>query len=192
MNLNLIKTKLTFAESMSFVNGCVDTCFTQDEEGNDIDYSAICKIPAIKSAFVEYFTDHEFGEDFDDNYEFYMEVKPSAYLSNDSLTVYEQLLTVIDEQIEFRKQKMIYSQRSAMDEMLNQVSTLLSTLNSKAEQLDIKKLDKMISKLTPNAVVKAYQKSNIGDVVRDKAIQDLSKENKELKNKVTARNVLAK
>jgi hypothetical protein len=62
----------------------------------------------------------------------------------------------------------------------------------------MKKIDKIIKKLNVNEVVKAYQKSGIGNDVRDKAIQDQSQTLKEkdkiitdLKNQISARNVLA-
>jgi hypothetical protein len=71
------------------------------------------------------------------------------------------------------------------------VNTLLSTLNDKAKDLDTKKLEKIFKKLNPEAILKAYQKSGIGEDIRDKAIQEQVQEIKDLKNQISARNVIA-
>jgi len=195
--MNIIKDQLTFAESINFVDSIVDSCFEKDELGNDVGYSPSSLQPLIQSTFVEYYTDYEFVEDFDTNFAVYMSVKINESLSATNgkfinMTQLNGMFKAINDGIEFRKQQMLNNKKSAMDEAFESLSTLLSTLNTKAEKLDPKKLNKIINNLTPESILKAYQKSNIGDDVRNNAIETLVKENKELKNQISARNVLAK
>lgn len=191
--MNIIKKTLTFKESIQFIDGVIDSVFTQDEEGNDIDYSPSALLPLLQSTFLEMYTDFEFSEDFDKNFEFYSEIDVDYYTNTQSVNGIQLkgILKAIDEGIDFRKQKLINSQSKPVDEAFDMLATLLSTLNSKAQELDVKKLDKILKKLNPSEVMKAYQKSGIGEGVRDKAIQELSKENKDLKNDISARNVKA-
>ena len=207
MNIRLKKSELTFKEAYEFVNNVVDACFIT-KDGIDVDYTPLNKIPSIQANFCELYTDIEFlqtedeeGKEiegsFEKNFSTYMNVEINAnglVTSDGSLLNYFQfkgLLEAIDEQIEFRKQKLIHNQKSSMDEMFEKATELLEVLNVKAQELDTKKLEKIFKKLNPNEVVKAYQKSNIGDGIRDKAIEDLKKENIELKNQISARNVKA-
>jgi hypothetical protein len=101
------------------------------------------------------------------------------------------ILQSANELIDYRKQKLIHNKKSSMDEAFESLNTLLSTLNEKAKELDTKKLEKIIKKLNPKELVKAYEESNIGDTLRDKAINELNKENIELKKQNGARNVMA-
>lgn len=190
--MNIIKTQLTFAESMKFVNGIIDGVFIQDEEGKDIDYSPATLLPLIQSTFVEMYTDYVFEEDFNANFAVYMAVDIDNLIVMNAVnkTQYSAMLEAINEGVQFRKQKLIHNQKSSIDEMFDSLTTLLSTLNTKASELDTKKLEKIIKKLNPQELVKAYEKSNIGNSLRDKTIQDLAKKNKELKNKESARNVV--
>lgn len=87
-------------------------------------------------------------------------------------------------QINAKREYIKNNQKSSADEVLESLNILLSTLNDKAKELDVKKLDKMLKKLTPQEVVKAYQKSGIGNDVRDKTIQ-------ELRNQISSKNVKA-
>lgn len=189
--MNIIKTQLTFAESMQFVNGVIDSVFVKDSDGNDIDYSPASLQPLIQSTFAELYTNMEFVEDFETNFAEYMTIDIEKYVEEGKVNAdqYIGMIKAIEDGISFRKQQMLNNKKSASDEMFNEITTLLSTLNDKASQLDPKKLNKYLKKLNPNEIVKAYQKSNIPDGVRDKAIQELAKENKVLRNKDTARNV---
>lgn len=191
--MNIIKNQLTFAESMQFVDGIIDSCFVKSEEtGEDIDYSPASLQPLIQSSFVEFYTDYEFVDDFDKNFAEYMQVDIDNVVKNKGInkTQLDGMLKAIIDGIEFRKQKLLDSQ-SKQSEMYSAITNLISTLNSKAEQIDVKKLDKYFKKLNPNELLRAYQKSGIGNDLRDKTIQDLANENKELRNEVSARNVKA-
>lgn len=98
---------------------------------------------------------------------------------------------LIDDKIEFKKQEMLHNKKSSMDEAFESLNTLLLSLNEKAKELDVKKLEKIIKKLNPKELVKAYEESNIGNNMRDKTIQEQAKEIKELKKQNGARNVVS-
>jgi len=114
-------------------------------------------------------------------YEKLLELLPDAY----------DFDNMIDRRISEKREYIKENRKNSMDEVLDGVSTLLSTLNSKASELDVKKLDKVIKKLNPQEIMKVYKNSGIGNDIRDKAIQDQAKEIKELKNQISARNVMA-
>jgi hypothetical protein len=115
--------------------------------------------------------------------------------------LYEKLIELIDDaynfndllhsQIKAKREFIRDSRKTSMDEVLESLTGLVNTLNSKAQELDVKKLEKVIKKLNPEAILKAYQKSGIGEDLRDKAIQKQAQEIIDLKNQISARNVMA-
>lgn len=191
--MKIIKTQLTFDETLRFVDRVVDNVFIQDETGKDVDYSPASLYPLIQATFATYYTDMEFTEDFNKNYEEYMAIDINSTWSRGGTTGEQQFRSILDainQSIDFRKQKLLDAQ-SKQGEMYTALTTLLSTLNTKASEIDVKNIDKYLKKLNVKEIIKEYQKSNIGNNTRDKAIQDLVKENKQLKNKESARNVVS-
>ncbi|MDF2588231.1 MAG: hypothetical protein K0S41_2072 [Anaerocolumna sp.] len=185
-----VKEQLTIVESLSFINSVADTVV--DLEDNT--FSPLFFDIALISNFIISYTDIE-QPDLEDVYanlnEYQTFVENTCYADNFNRSQYNYVMDSINSTIEFNKQQIIHKQTSALDEIAVQLSNLLSTLNSKAQELDVKKLDKVIKKLNPEAILKAYQKSGIGDDVRDKAIEELRNENIKLKNDISARNVKA-
>lgn len=189
--MNIIKNQLTFKETIAFVDGVVNCVFDQDDEGNDIGYSPVDLQPLIQSTFAKSYTDIEFGDNFEENFEKYMGINIDSEIngcSNFNKSQYAGILKAIDEGISYRKQRLLDSQ-SAQSQMYSAITGLINTLNSKASELNMKSLEKQLSKLNVKELMKEYSKSNIGKDLRDKAIQDLGKENKDLRNEISARNV---
>jgi hypothetical protein len=194
MEIKLKKTQLTFAETLRIVEDAVSACFEMDDEGNDIGFRPEIKDVSLQCAFYENYVDGKLSEDFDEAFATYMAIDIDGIYPNNKDFNYSQWIQIchaVSDGIEFRKQKMLNDKKSSMDEAFDSLNTLLTTLNEKAKELDTKKLEKIIKKLNPQELVKAYQKSELAEGVRDKAIQDLAKENKELRNQISARNVMA-
>lgn len=193
--MNIIKNQLTFAETVKFVDGIVNCVFDQDDEGNDIKYIPSKLQPLIQSTFAIFYTNIEFGDNFEENFEKYMSLNIDDEINsynnsydNFNRAQYNGILKSIDEGISYRKQRLLDSQ-SAQSQMYSAITGLINTLSSKASELNMKALEKQLSKLNVKELMKEYSKSNIGKDLRDKSIQELSKENKDLKNEISARNV---
>lgn len=185
--MELKKTQLTFDEMACVVRDAVDACFKVDDDGNDIEFRPELKDVSLQCSFYENYIGLPLRGDFDEAFATYMAVDIDDCIFNKSQ--WYAIRNSINEKIEFRKQQMLNNKKSASDEMYSMITTLLATLNEKAEKLDPKKFEKVLNKLNPNEIVKAYQKSNIGDGVRDKTIQEQAKEIQNLKNEISARNV---
>jgi hypothetical protein len=189
--MNIIKKELTFNEMLTFVNSVVDTCFTVDENGNDIDYSPTCKIPTLNATFCEYYTDIEFlptsdeegnviEDNFNKNFSLYMSVNIDYAVLDSGVNKvqWDAIKLAIDEQIEFRKQKMLQKD--------NEVSKLVTDLlkeqlenarlqkkaindmvkmNSQYQKKDIDKIVKVIDHLNKNMKNPNYQKSFVDEIV---------------------------
>lgn len=193
MGIKFKKTQLTFAETLRIVTDAVDACFVTDENGKDVDYMPECKDVSLQCAFYENYADGTLSDNFEEAFNTYMSVDIDELHINGHSFNYGQWVSIcksVNEKIEYRKQRLLDS-KSAQSEMYTALNTLLSTLNSKAKELDVKKLEKVINKLNPKAVMKAYQDSNIGDGLRDKTIQEQSKIINDLKNQISSRNVKA-
>jgi DNA-binding transcriptional MerR regulator len=183
-----VKERLSLANKLEFSSYVVAMVTDTDS----LSYSPLYYDVALIQAFFTYYVeDMETPsiQEVDENYDEYKGFIKKITNLGFNIGEYQDLIDNIDYMIKFNKEIMIHNQKSAMDEMFDEASKLLQTLNSKAEQLDPKKLERMLKKLNPKELIKEYQNSGIGDSVRDKAIQELSAENKQLRNKETARNV---
>lgn len=185
-----IKGQLTLTDSASFINQVVS--WVVDMSLND--YSPVFYKPALVCAFLMEYTDikdMDINEIYDNIIEYENFMLDTISLDGFNKMQYDSLLESINDEINFYKQKLIHSQNSAMDDMFNSFNELLNTLNDKAESINIKTVNRFLKELNPDELIKAYKKSGVGDKVRDDAIGKLAKENKDLKNEISARNVKA-
>jgi NADH:ubiquinone oxidoreductase subunit F (NADH-binding) len=185
-----VKEQLTLTESISFVKSVVNSVVDL-EDGT---YDPLFYDISLVGNFITTYTDIlDIGiDDIYNNFEEFKMLKVAIFNKTVfNIDQYDKLVENIDKEIEFNKKQIIHKQNSAMDDMFVAVNTLLSTLNDKAKDLDTKKLEKIFKKLNPEAILKAYQKSGIGEDIRDKAIQEQVQEIKDLKNQISARNVIA-
>lgn len=187
-----VKEQLTLTESLSFVKSVVNNV-VDTEDGT---FEPLFFDVSLMSNIITMYTDVK-DTNIDEVYTNYLEYETFfngilKYKDAFNSDQYQKLLVNIMDVIEFNKEQIIHNKKSAMDEAFTQLSTLLSTLNDKAKELDVKKLEKVFNKLNPNEILKAYQKSGIGDGVRDKAIQEQAQTIVDLKNQISARNVMAK
>ena len=180
--MNIIKNQLTFAESLQFVNGVIDSCFTQDEEGNDIDYSPASLQPLIQSTFVEMYTDYEFVEDFDVNFVEYMafDIDSADYDVNGiyiNKNQFNGMLKAINDGIEFRKQKMLQQNirvTSILDEEIIKFANVLTeVVQNLPKNFDMKSVQPFMDKI-----------NSMGKIDEKKIVQAALNNNHSLKNRL--------
>jgi 2C-methyl-D-erythritol 2,4-cyclodiphosphate synthase len=182
--MNLVKSQLTFTEVYSTVRDIADSCFTKDEEGNDIDYSPAAKSASIQVAFVENYTDFVFlkpsnpddeketSEVFDKNYAEYMAIDIDDFIEHSynpmfNIKQWNSILESANELIEYRKQKLLQKN----DTISNLVADLIK------EQLETVKLQKKVIEQTEK-LNSQYTKKDI-----DKMLKLLDRTNKNFNSK---------
>lgn len=155
--MNIIKNQLTFTESLQFVNGVIDSCFTQDEEGNDIDYSPASLQPLIQSTFVEMFSDYTFVDDFDANFAEYMAIDIDDLIQDKKVnaTQFYGMTRAINDGIEFRKQKMLQKNirvASILDEEIIKFANVLTeVVQNLPKNLDFSSIQPALEKISKMA-----------------------------------------
>jgi hypothetical protein len=183
-----VKESLTLVESIAFVQSVVDDTVSLEDKS----YTPLLYDLGLVKYFITYYTDLE-SPDLETLYSNYKDYKDfvDIIIVSDGFNEdqYYKLVNAIDDEIYLKKEQLIHS--SAMDDMFASLNTLLTTLNSKAQELDVKKLEKILKKLNPQEIFKAYQKFGIGNDVRDNAIQELGKKLRQYENNEKAKNVLA-
>lgn len=180
--MNIIKSQLTFAESMQFVNGIIDSVFTQDEKGNDIDYSPAALHPLIQSTFVEMYTDYTFVENFDENFAIYMSVNIDDfnYVTNGlafNRIQYNGMLKAIEDGIDFRKQKMLQKNirvTSILDEEIIKFANVLTEVVQKLPQgLDMTSIQPFMDKI-----------NSMSNIDEKKLVKAVVNKNQSMKNRL--------
>jgi hypothetical protein len=171
-----VKERLEFHEAGGFVRS-VSSAVVSVEEGT---YSPLLYNIGLISSFIAFYTDMEvpsYNEIYiylTDYQEFISNIVNHQGKSDFDKLNYDKLCKYIDMEIDFYKQMAINNQKSSMDDAFDKLSTLLSTLNTKAEKLDTKKIYHFFKELNPNEIINTYQKSNFSNI-RDKANQNLNK-----------------
>jgi len=188
------KTEIKVAEKIGATNLIFNSYFNEDETTGTTEFTPYYREIAQVHAFAEFFLDGVEFEENDDIYESVIsddELKEKYQECSSLNNCFLNILSDVYEMVNFKKEQIIHSKKSSMDEIFDMVSNLLSTLNDKAKEIDTKKLEKILKKLNAQEILKKYQESGIGNDLRDKTIHEQSKEIKELKNKLGAVNVLA-
>ena len=191
--------KLTFKEFDTFISYVVNECFMRDEEsGKDIAYYPQFKDLSILEKIAEYHYDYVSSGDLEKDYDYYLDnilPKFDILLETSDDTVvkkqHEQIIKTIDERIEFRKSQMLNNSKSEISVIADKIVETIGIINSKLAVIDEKKLNKFLNKLNVDEIVKAYNRVGSGNKTRDNAISELAKENIELKNQISAKNVVA-
>lgn len=181
------KDQLTFKESYTFINNVVNACFEQDENGNDIDYMPFAKQPSIQSNFCEYYTDMEFGDDFDKNFAEYIAVDidsitSSVYTTDVKFnrTQYDGMLKAIEDGISYRKQKMLQKNIRVTsildDEIIKFANVLTEVVQNLPKNFDFSSIQPALEKISKmanpdekkviEALVKEAKKHRIKDGLR--------------------------
>jgi hypothetical protein len=146
--MQFIKQSLTLLETLRFIDMVVDNCFTQDEKGNDIEYTPQYKYPALKEAIAIFYTDYEKTDDIVANYETYKSLN-----INTDFEGYEQfyeMTRAIDERIEFRKQKMLNSDNVVSKFVTDLLKEQIETV--KLQKKVIQQAEKLNKQFTPEEI----------------------------------------
>ena len=180
--MNIIKNQLTFAESMQFVNGIIDSVFTQDEEGRDTDYSPASLYPLIQSTFVEMYTDYVFTDNFDENFANYISFNIDGFCFDvNGLAFnriqYDGMLKAIEDGIEFRKQKMLQKNikiTSVLDEEIIKFANVLTEVVLQIPKgLDMSSLQPFMDKI-----------NSMGKIDEKKLVKAVVNKNQSMKNRL--------
>jgi hypothetical protein len=196
--MNIIKNQLTFAETIQFVNSVVDSVFSQDENGNDIDYSPASLYPLIQATFAEYYTDlvflpttdedgNEIEGNFDKNFAEYIVIDIYSLEGFDH-DQFNAIKRAINETIDFRKQKMLQKDNEVSklvaDLLKEQIEATklqkkaindMIKMNSQYQKKDIDKILKVVGQLNKNMKNPEYQKAFVDEVVslqKDTEVKD--------------------
>ena len=180
--MNLIKNQLTFSESLQFVNGIIDSVFTQDEEGNDIDYSPASLHPLIQSTFVEMYTDYIFVEEFEENFSNYMSLNIDDFCFDiNGLAFnriqYDGMLKAIIDGIEFRKQKMLQKNIKVTsildDEIIKFANILTEVVQQIPKGLDMSSIQPFMDKI-----------NSMGKIDEKRLVKAVVNKNQSMKNRL--------
>ena len=180
--MNIIKNQLTFAESMQFVNGVINSVFTQDEEGNDTDYSPASLYPLIQSTFVEMYTDYVFTDNFDENFANYISLNIDGFCFDVNglafnRNQYDGMLKAIEDGIEFRKQKMLQKNikiTSVLDEEIIKFANVLAEVVQQIPKgLDISSIQPFMDKI-----------NSMGTIDEKKLVKAVVNKNQSMKNRL--------
>jgi hypothetical protein len=154
--MEFIKNSLTLREMLQFVKRVVDNCFVQDEKGTDIEYTPAFKNIALKEAVAIFFTDYSPTDNFETNYELYKDLDYSlADVGGDN---FAEILKAIDDEIDFRKQKMLQSDNSISKYITELLQ--LQIENQKLQKKVLQQTEKLNKQFSP-AEIKTISE-NIG------------------------------
>ena len=153
-----VKKQLTLTESLSFINGVVGGVVDL-EDGL---YSVLLYEPALVFSFFSAYTDIEISdiseiEVYDNLKEYEDFIASVTSMDGFNREQYELLLLKINKQIEFERQRIIHKQNSAMDDMFESLKELLNTLNDKAKDIDVGKMNEVVKGLNTKDIIKAMQ-----------------------------------
>lgn len=151
-----VKKQLTLTESLSFINGVVGGVVDL-EDGL---YSVLLYEPALVFSFFSAYTDIEISdiiEVYDNLKEYEDFIASVTSMDGFNREQYELLLLKINKQIEFERQRIIHKQNSAMDDMFESLNELLNTLNDKAKDIDVGKMNEVVKGLNTKDIIKAMQ-----------------------------------
>lgn len=177
------KIMLTYEETLRFISYVVGYVFEQDEETQlDIEYRPYLKQIAISDMYNYLYLGKDLESISNEDYEQFLCMGIGIDVNEKQ---WDFMMDTIDEEIEIRKAKLLQP-KSELEDMFRTINTVLETANSKLAELDIKGIEKIFKKLNIKELLKEYQKSGIGEDVRDKTIAQLSKELKEAKNNIAS------
>lgn len=164
-NFNIIKTKLTFHEALSFIHDVIYAYFDVDENGNDI-YTPYIGELGLRQAFLKYYTDYEFSDTIEDDYAtiaFFNMDSVRNLVEDDQLDI---LISAINSEVEHKK---VIIQNRKNDELSNFLRVLTDKVDSiHIPNIDEEKLNTLFQSIEDNglnadSIVNAYLKSDFHD-----------------------------
>lgn len=143
MKININK-KLTLIETMMFISSVCDNCFEIAEDGTDVTYLPRFKDPAMcESIAIYYADDYSPTDDIEKNYAEYSTIDiDNLFANNDQ---FAGICKAINEEIDFRKEKLL--RKSPLDELLGEITKVVSGLSSNFDMATIGEIAKKFSTL---------------------------------------------
>ncbi len=170
MSFKIIKNKLSLKEAIDFIEVIVSSYFTEDEDGK-LTYEPYAGILGEKTAFLEYYTDYEFSDDTNKDYDFICSLNVEDYVKPVNRNMYNQyyeLMKAVKEKVKYKKQTLLKEQTDGIYQLLIALSNKIKELNIpvlNTDDLNTDDLNAFIKKFnsadfSSDSVVKAFLNSD--------------------------------
>lgn len=164
MNFEITRNKLTIKDAIGFIERIVSSYFIEDENGN-LTYEPYSGMLGAKTAFLEYYTDYEFSNDMDKDYEFIcsLDIGDYEFLDRNTYIQYCELMEAAKKKVKYKKQALLKEQTDGIYHLLITLSNKIKEIN--IPDLNSDDLNTFIKKfngadLSSDSVVKAFLDSD--------------------------------
>ena len=165
MSFKVVKNKLSLKESIDFIEMIVSSYFIEDEDGN-LTYEPYSGILGEKTAFLKHYTDYQFSDDTDEDFDFICVLNIDDYVKpvNKNMYVqYHDLIKAVNRKVASRRQKLIKEQTDGIYQLLITLSNKIKEFN--IPDLNVNDINTFIKKfnnsdLSSDSVVKAFLNSD--------------------------------
>lgn len=165
MSFKIVKNKLSLKESIDFIEMIVSSYFIEDEDGN-LTYEPYSGILGEKTAFLKHYTDYQFSDDTDEDFDFICVLNIDDYVKpvNKNMYVqYHDLMKAVNRKVASKRQKLIKEQTDGIYQLLITLSNKIKEFN--IPDLNVNDLNAFIKKfnssdLSSDSVVKAFLNSD--------------------------------
>lgn len=165
MSFKVVKNKLSLKESIDFIEMIVSSYFIEDEDGN-LTYEPYSGILGEKTAFLKHYTDYQFSDDTDEDFDFICVLNVDDYVKpvNKNMYVqYHDLMKAVNKKVASKRQELIKEQTDGIYQLLITLSNKIKEFN--IPDLNVNDLNAFIKKfnssdLSSDSVVKAFLNSD--------------------------------
>ena len=164
MNFEITRNKLTLKDAIGFIERIVSSYFTEDENGN-LTYEPYSGMLGEKTAFLEYYTDYEFSDDMDKDYEFIcsLDIGDYGFLDRNTYIQYCELMEAAKKKVKYKKQVLLKEQTDGIYQLLITLSDKVRELN--VPDLNTSSLNTFVEKFnntdfSSDSIVKAFLNSD--------------------------------
>lgn len=164
MNFEITRNKLTLKDAIGFIERIVSSYFTEDENGN-LTYEPYSGMLGEKTAFLEYYTDYEFSDDMDKDYEFIcsLDIGDYGFLDRNTYIQYCELMEAAKKKVKYKKQVLLKEQTDGIYQLLITLSDKVRELN--VPDLNTSNLNTFVEKFnntdfSSDSIVKAFLNSD--------------------------------
>lgn len=167
--MKAIKTKLTFGETIRFINEVVGNLFTKNEATGVIEYNPELFDASLKLAFAEVYCGYDDKDvDFETAYGEYGEIDIDTIITEYGIDreQYEMAKAAIYEKIEFSKEIAIQSyKQDSLAKLLDAAVAFMNTMNEKFENVnldgisDLKEISDKVGNMSESKLIKEIVKA---------------------------------
>lgn len=154
---NKLVENVSLDNFMRMVKMVVDSVFYTDEVTGLVSYMPENYHYTLRLAIGMYYFGYELDDDVEFNYKHVMRYD----LNNLKSTIPQiaELIDAIDNEIEFKKQQLLY--REIFSPIVNEFQPLLLNIAKVVNEVDVNKITEQINSITPSDIVKAYKQEVI-------------------------------